>query len=71
MRNGVFLDTSFLITLADPTRERHAAAKAFFQHFLKTGMPMAISAISRLRVLREATAGDATVGAVHTAAVQP
>jgi predicted nucleic acid-binding protein len=45
MRNGVFLDTSFLITLADPSRERHTVAKSFFQHFLATKMPMAISAI--------------------------
>ncbi len=45
MRNGVFLDTSFLITLADPRRERHAVAKLYFQYFLKERMPMALSAI--------------------------
>ncbi|MBA4137560.1 MAG: hypothetical protein C0518_09615 [Opitutus sp.] len=45
MRNAVQLDTSFLITLADPRRERHATAKLFFQHFLKERMPMAVSAI--------------------------
>ncbi|MBI5770093.1 MAG: hypothetical protein HZA93_20120 [Verrucomicrobia bacterium] len=45
MRNAVQLDTSFLITLADPRRERHATAKQFFQHFLKERMPMAVSAI--------------------------
>ncbi len=45
MRDGVFLDTSFLITLADPTRDRHPTAKAYYQHFLKKRMPMALSAI--------------------------
>ncbi len=45
MRNAVQLDTSFLITLADPRRERHATAKQFFHHFLKERMPMAVSAI--------------------------
>lgn len=45
MRNAVQLDTSFLITLADPRRDRHATAKQFFQHFLKNRMPMAVSAI--------------------------
>jgi predicted nucleic acid-binding protein len=45
MRNGVFLDTSFLVTLADPRRDRHAVAKLYFQHFLKERMPMALSAI--------------------------
>lgn len=45
MRDGVFLDTSFLITLANPTEARHQVAKLYFQHFLKERMPMAISAI--------------------------
>lgn len=45
MRNGVFLDTSFLITLADPKRDHHAVAARYFQEFLKRRMPMALSAI--------------------------
>lgn len=45
MRNAVQLDTSFLITLADPRRDRHGTAKQFFQYFLKERMPMAVSAI--------------------------
>lgn len=45
MRSGVFLDTSYLITLADPTRDRHAVAKRYYQEFLARKMPMAISAI--------------------------
>jgi len=45
MRSAVQLDTSFLITLADPRRDRHGTAKQFFQHFLKERMPMAVSAI--------------------------
>lgn len=45
MRAAVMLDTSFLITLADPRRERHPAAKQYFQHFLAEKMPMLVSAI--------------------------
>jgi predicted nucleic acid-binding protein len=45
MRAGVMLDTSFLITLADPRRDRHPVAKQYFQHFLVEKMPMFVSAI--------------------------
>ncbi len=45
MRDGVMLDTSFLITLADPRRERHPAAKQYFQHFLSSRKPMMVSSI--------------------------
>ena len=45
MRNAVRLDTSFLITLADPRRDRHAVAKQYFQYFLSSRMPMVISSI--------------------------
>lgn len=45
MRNAVLLDTSFLITLADPRRPRHGVAKQYFQHFLSSRMPMMVSAI--------------------------
>jgi predicted nucleic acid-binding protein len=45
MRNAVLLDTSFLITLADPRRARHAVAKQYFQHFLSSHMPMVVSSI--------------------------
>jgi predicted nucleic acid-binding protein len=45
MRDGVMLDTSFLITLADPRRDRHPTAKQYFQHFIAAKMPMFVSAI--------------------------
>ena len=45
MRAGVMLDTSFLITLADPRRDRHAVAKQYYRHFLDAKMPMLVSAI--------------------------
>jgi hypothetical protein len=45
MRDAVLLDTSFLITLADPRRRRHATARQYFQHFLVSRMPMMVSAI--------------------------
>jgi hypothetical protein len=45
IRNGLFLDTSYLITLADPGRERHGIAKRYYQEFLARKMPLAVSAI--------------------------
>lgn len=45
MRAGVMLDTSFLITLADPRRDRHPVARQYFQHFLSARMPLFVSAI--------------------------
>lgn len=45
MRNGVFLDTSFLISLANPAEANHQTAALYYRHFLKERMPMAISAI--------------------------
>jgi hypothetical protein len=45
MRSGVFLDTSYLITLADPARDRHTVAKRYYQEFLARKMPMAVSAV--------------------------
>jgi len=45
MTSGVLVDTSFLITLADPNRPRHKVAEEYFRHFLSERMPMALSAI--------------------------
>lgn len=45
MRDAVLLDTSFLITMADPRRDRHSVAKQYFQHFLDSRMPMMVSSI--------------------------
>ena len=45
MRNGVFLDTSFLISLANPSEANHQTALLYYRHFLRERMPMAISAI--------------------------
>jgi predicted nucleic acid-binding protein len=45
MRNGVFLDTSFLISLVNPAEANHQTATLYYRHFLKERMPMAISAI--------------------------
>jgi predicted nucleic acid-binding protein len=40
------VDTSFLITLADPTRRHHGIAKAYFQEALQRGTPMYMSVIA-------------------------
>ena len=45
MADGVLLDTSFLISFADPTRKHHAVAVQFFKHFAAEGIPMFLSTI--------------------------
>jgi len=45
MNGGVFLDTSFLITLANPSAEFHGEATTFFKYFLKERVPMGVSSI--------------------------
>jgi hypothetical protein len=46
VNNGVFLDTSFLISLANPREAQHAIAVRYYKHFLELGMPMGVSAIA-------------------------
>lgn len=46
MPDGVLLDTSFLISFADPTRKHHAVAVQYFQHFAEEGVPMFLSTIA-------------------------
>ena len=45
MPDGVLLDTSFLITFADPTRKHHAVARQYFDFFVEAGVPMFLSTI--------------------------
>ena len=45
MADGVLLDTSFLISFADPTRKHHAVAVQFFKLFTSEGVPMYLSTI--------------------------
>ncbi len=45
MADGVLLDTSFLISFVDPTREHHAVALRYFRHFVDEGIPMFLSTI--------------------------
>ena len=45
MADGVLLDTSFLISFADPNRKHHAVAVQFFKHFAAEGIPMFLSTI--------------------------
>ena len=42
---SVLVDTSFLITLADPVRANHAVAVAYFREALRLGVPLYLSAI--------------------------
>ena len=45
MGSGVVLDTSFLITLADPDRENHAVARRYWQYFMEQTMPVFLPTI--------------------------
>jgi predicted nucleic acid-binding protein len=44
--SAFLVDTSFLISLADPSRPHHAAAVAYFREALRQGVPMYLSAIA-------------------------
>jgi hypothetical protein len=46
MSDGVLLDTSFLISFADPARPHHAVAVQYFKFFASEGIPMFLSAIA-------------------------
>lgn len=45
MIDSVLLDTSFLITLADPQRKQHDSAKAYYREFIDRGIPMFLSTV--------------------------
>ena len=45
MSAGVVLDTSFLITLADPVRDHHQTAKSYWKHFLEQGITVFLPTI--------------------------
>ena len=45
MPAGVVVDTSFLITLADPTRVNHAIARRYWRHFSEQGLPIFLPTI--------------------------
>jgi predicted nucleic acid-binding protein len=40
------VDTSFLISFADPTRAHHATALAYFRQALSHGVPLYLSAVA-------------------------
>lgn len=42
---GVVIDTSFLITLADPARQHHAVARRYWQHFMEQALPVFLPTI--------------------------
>ena len=45
MAAGVLIDTSFLITLADKSRQRHEIARQYWRHFLENQIPIFLSSI--------------------------
>ncbi len=45
MNNTVLLDTSFLISLMDDSRENHLKAKEFYKYFIENKFPMILSSI--------------------------
>jgi predicted nucleic acid-binding protein len=44
--NSVLLDTSFLISLSDPTRPHHTAAVQYYRECIRKQIPMFLSAIA-------------------------
>ena len=44
--SAFLVDTSFLISLADPGRPNHATAAAYFKEALRQGVPLYLSAIA-------------------------
>ena len=45
MGTGVVLDTSYLITLANPARENHDSARRYWRHFVDSQMPLFLPTI--------------------------
>lgn len=45
MNNSVLLDTSYLISLMDDSRENHSKAKDFYKYFIENNFPMILSSI--------------------------
>ena len=45
MAAGALLDTSFFITLADPNRAHHEAARRYWRHLLENQIPIFLSTI--------------------------
>lgn len=45
MIDSVLLDTSFLITLCDPNRAHHPAAKAYYRALIERDVPMHLSTV--------------------------
>lgn len=45
MAEGVVLDTSFLITLADANRQNHSAARSYWEYFMEMGIPLFLPTI--------------------------
>ena len=42
---GVVIDTSYLITLADPTRAHHETARRYWKHFMENQLPVFLPTI--------------------------
>lgn len=45
MGAGVVLDTSYLISLADPNRDHHETARRYWQYFMEEGIPVFLPTI--------------------------
>jgi hypothetical protein len=46
MSDGILLDTSFLISFADPNQPNHSVAVQYFQYFVDESIPMYLSTIA-------------------------
>lgn len=64
MADGVLLDTSFLISLADPSRKHHAVAVQFFKFFGSEGIPMFLSTIAAAEFQQKQAVTDLPLDAI-------
>lgn len=71
-RNGVCLDTSFLITLCSPKRPRHIVAKQYFRYWLEHGIPIFLPTICYAEYLaREEEVPPYVLNQMHILAFDP
>jgi hypothetical protein len=66
MADGVLLDTSFLISFADPGRKHHAVAVQYFKFFAAEGLPMFLSTIAAAEFHQKQPVTDLPLDAIQT-----
>ncbi len=66
MPDGVLLDTSFLISFANPNAKNHAVARRYFDHFVEESVPMFLSTIAAAEFHQRQPVTDLPLDAIIT-----